>query len=93
MLKGGTMVMTEEVTIAQVLQAVTELSEDLTATESRLNDKFNNVESRLDKKIDNVEKKVNENGEKLDKVDTKFSIVRDEIFNTKTDVQMLQDAK
>ena len=84
--------MTEEVTIAQVLQAVTELSEDLTATESRLNDKFNNVESRLDKKIDNVEKKVNENGEKLDKVDTKFSIVRDEIFNTKTDVQMLQDA-
>lgn len=87
------MVMTEEVTMIQILQAVTELSEDLKATESRLNDKIDKVESRLDKKIDNVEKKVNENGEKLDKVDTKFSIVRDEVFSTKTDVKMLQDAK
>ncbi len=68
--------MTEEVTMAQVLQAVTELSQDLKATESRLNDKFDKVEVRLtrvEEKVDQVEVRLTGVEEKVEQVEVKLT--------------------
>ena len=74
--------MTEEVTMAQVLQAVTELSQDLKATESRLNDKFDKVEVRLtrvEEKVDQVEVRLTGVEEKVEQVEVRLTGVEEKV--------------
>jgi len=64
-----------EVSNNQILQAISELSEEVKS-----------VESRLSKRID-------KNADKIDRVNTKLSVLSDELLETKAEVKILKNAK
>ncbi len=77
----------------QILQAISELAEEvksvsqeLTNVESRLNEKIDKVDARLSEKID-------KNGDRINRIDNKLSILSDELLETKAEVKILKNAE
>lgn len=71
-----------EVSNNQILQAISELSEEVKGISLGLK----NVESRLSDRIDR-------NAGKIDRVNTKLSVLSDELLETKAEVKILKNAK
>ena len=79
--------MSNEINTEQILQAISELSEEIKGVSA----KIDNVEERLSKKIDNVEeqldKKITKNADKIDNFEAKFSIISDNLLHTQAEVK------
>lgn len=74
--------MNDGVNTEQILQAITELSEQLNQTEKNLNDK-------IEKNAEAIAK----NAEKIDNFEAKFSILSDSLLHTQAEMKRLKDAQ
>lgn len=74
--------MSNEINTEQILQAISELSEEIKGVSA----KIDNVEERLNEKI-------TRNAEKIDNFEAKFSIISDNLLHTQAEVKQLKDAK
>lgn len=74
--------MSNEVNTEQILQAITELSQQLNQTEKNLNDQ-----------IEKNAEKIAKNTKKIDNVDAKLSVLSENLLHTQAEVKQLKNAK
>lgn len=85
--------MGKEVTLEAIYQAVIELSEQLSQTENRLTARMDKMGSRMDSLENRMDKMEQGLSDQIRQLDTKFSIVLDELYETKADVRNIQRAR
>lgn len=85
--------MSQPIDTAAILLAIKELSDQVKSSEQRMMTKIDQVEEKLSKRIDTVEARLTNVEDKIDQVDTKFTVLVEDVLEIRADVLKLKRAK